>query len=314
MSSTKQLIDKRADLLPFYSPYHFLRNLPDKNSLKQKELEQVANFGTRPEEHCWRSEFGCCFLYKSLAWDTTFFARPMARLKAVLFDSGMQLINGAQQFTTHLQASGIQHCTVEVPAEDTQVLQALSQAGWLLVETRLQYAHDRLAHLMPTRYAVREASTEDETVIRHIAQQNGNPFDRFHADPFFSPTQADDFLGAYATAAVNGYCDEVLVPHEAQLPVDSFLAMQYQQPNDHELGWKIGRLVLLAVGAQNRGWGRKLFSEGLHRAQERGVNAVLLTTQATNRAVMRNADILGFQLGAVTHMLTWHTSKPGERS
>ncbi|SNC67766.1 dTDP-4-amino-4,6-dideoxy-D-galactose acyltransferase [Hymenobacter gelipurpurascens] len=307
MNALEKLIDQRADLLPFYSPYHFLVSLPDRKNLKQNELDQVANFGTRPEEHCWASTSGCYFLYKTLAWDTEFFAKPMARLKAVLFKSGTQLVNDARQFNAHLQASGIRHCIVEIPPEDIRVLQALSQVGWVLVETRLQYVHDRLAHLMPTRYAVRKATTEDEPIVRRVAQQNGNPFDRFHADPFFSPKQADAFLGAYAAAAVNGYCDEVLVPHEDELLLDSFLAIQYQQPRDQEFGWKIGRLVLLAVGAQNRGWGRKLFSEGLHRAKAQGVDAILLTTQATNRAVMRNADILGFQLGAVTHVLTWRT-------
>ncbi|TGD83003.1 hypothetical protein [Hymenobacter wooponensis] len=282
-----------------------LQQLPDPTASWQLERTQLLQFGSGVDEHCWYSENGCCFLYTDLRWDSAFFKRPMAKLRAILFDSARNLRAACRSFTRHLASLGIQHCITEIPAEDTQVLQALGHSEWLLVETRLQYVHEHLAALPPERYAVRSAIPQEQTLLSSIAAENANPFDRFHADPFFSKVEADAFLGAYAAAAVNGYCDDVLVPDEIGIPLDSFITVNYQQVHTATLGLKIGRPVVMAVGPQNRGWSRKLLAEALHRAHEHGVEAIVSTTQATNKAIIRNKEKLGFRLAAVTHILSW---------
>jgi dTDP-4-amino-4,6-dideoxy-D-galactose acyltransferase len=306
MSLFEALLDHQASRLAYYSPFQLLLQLPNPEVRWQVERQQLLAFGTNPGEEYWLSEGGTRFLYRLLAWDTAFFGKPMARLRAVLVEENEPLSTALGQFTAHLSALGVRQCIMEVPAEDPRMLQALGQSGWMLIETRLQYAHEHLTHLNPVRYDVRCATTGEGDLIRNIARYNANPFDRFHADPFFTHAQADDFLEAYAGAALGGYCDEVLVPGEPDVPVDSFLAINYTELHGQALGIDVGRLVLMAVGAQNRGWSRKLFSEALYRAHERGTSAMLLTTQASNRAVMRNAEVLGFRLGAVTHIFSWN--------
>lgn len=291
-------------MLRLYSPYHALRKLPDPEALWQKERTQLLQFGSSSEEHSWYNE-AVCFLYVDLPWDSSFFRRPMVKLRAVLFESADLLPNACRNFAKYLVSKGIQHCLAEVPAEDTKVLQALGQVGWLLVETRLQYVHENLPALPPERYAVRSAALQEQALLSCIAAENANPYDRFHADPFFSKEEADAFLGKYAAAAIDGYCDDTLVPDESEVPVDSFISINYQQPDATTLDLKIGRPVVMAVGTQNRGWGRKLLAEALHRARERGVEAIVSTTQATNKAIIRNKEFLGFQLAAVTHILGW---------
>ncbi|TGE07936.1 GNAT family N-acetyltransferase [Hymenobacter fodinae] len=305
MSTLEALIEARAGVLTFYSPYHCLRSLPDSGSPWQLLRAQLLSFGNEGDTYCWSSNNGCYFLYADLPWDSVFFGRPMARLRTILFDSAINLQTACLDFAAHLAARGVRHCIADIPAEDIQLLQVLGQSGWVLAETRLQYVHENLRQLPPERYKVRQAVESEQDTLGHIAAKNPNPFDRFHADPFFSIKEANTFLGRYATAAVNGYCEEVLVPDEAGVPLDSFIAVNYQQRDAVSEANSIGRIMLMTVGVQNRGWGRKLLAEALHRAHERGVYAVFSTTQTTNRAIIHIKEKLGFRLGAVTHILSW---------
>ncbi|QJX47547.1 hypothetical protein HMJ29_11590 [Hymenobacter taeanensis] len=308
MSALEAMVEERASILRFYSPYYGLRNLSDNKSPWQTLRAQLLNFGAEENEHCWYSDNGCYFLYTDLPWDSAFFGRPMARLRTVLFNSVGNLRTGCARFTEHLVTRGVQHCIADIPTEDIQVLQALGQIGWMLTETRLQYAHENLSHIPAERYNVRQALQSEQTVLGCIAAHNPNPYDRFHADPFFSFEEANAFLAEYAVAAVNGYCEEVLVPNQDKVSLDSFIAINYQQRDAISRTNNIGRIMLMAVGGQNRGWGRKLFAEALHRAHDRGEHTIFSTTQTTNRAIIHIKEQLGFRLVAVTHILSWSRS------
>ena len=67
-------------------------------------------------------------------------------------------------------------------------------------------------------------------------------------------------------------------------------------------------VLLTAVGAQNRGWHHKLVAETVRCAAARHVPYVLMTTQATNRAVFRTCEKVGFQPGSTSHVLAYHGS------
>jgi dTDP-4-amino-4,6-dideoxy-D-galactose acyltransferase len=182
----------------------------------------------------------------------------------------------------------------------------LTASGWRLVETRLLFYRDDLKMFNQDRYPVRLAKLEEEEHIARISAENRNDYDRFHADPWFGAARADSFLARYASAAVRGYCDAVLVPNEPDLPVQSFLAVSDLKDDSAATGVGLSRVVLTAVGPQNKGWHLKLVSETVHRAREKGDQAVLMTTQATNRAVFRTCEKLGFKLGGSSHILSFH--------
>lgn len=245
------------------------------------------------------------FLYTELPWDSQFFGRPMARLLAVLFglkQSVVGLTQAVREFGAAIAATGIQHCYCEVAAADTILLYAMGSAGWGMIETRLHYYQDNLDALSEPRRSVRTARLEEAELIAGISTANRNPYDRFHADPAFEPVLADAFLGKYAREAVYGYCDEVLVPNQSI--IDSFLAVGYQEAEAKVVGIGLGRVVLTAVGAQNRGWHRPLVAETLYRVRERGGKIVFMTTQPSNAAVVHNAQCLGFKLGSVTQLFS----------
>ncbi|WP_133273828.1 GNAT family protein [Hymenobacter radiodurans] len=304
------LLAQRASVLAFYSPYIFLRNLVSVE--RQQELFGVGRAARFVDESAHNNIFthrSGQLLYSDLPWDTQFFAVPTYRLLTGLFSEKSppaDRLKTIKAFEKHLAASGPYYCFSEVPSEDSMLLQTLTSSGWRLVETRLLFYRDNLESFNEERYPVRLANSEDEAQIARISAENRNDYDRFHADPWFGAERADAFLARYASAAVRGYCDAVLVPDEPGLPIQSFLAISDLKDDSAATGFGMSRVVLTAVGPQNRGWHLKLVAETIHRAREKGDKAVLMTTQATNRAVFRTCEKLGFKLGGSSHILSFH--------
>lgn len=115
-------------------------------------------------------------------------------------------------------------------------------------------------------------------------------------------------LTRHAEAAVAGtYADVVLVPDEVGLTVDSFLAIGDTAPDPAIPDSGYSRILLAAVGPENRGWHVKLVAETVRRATANQLSYVLMTTQATNRAVFRTTEKLGFRLGTTTHVFACHS-------
>lgn len=307
MQFAEQLAARRPALLAAV-PYAALPGIAPEAVFEQLLRPRLQEFTRQACHFRWVEGVGeqqVVFLYRHLPWDTAFFGRAMARLQAVVFGPAVrlpELTAAILQFSRHLAATRQQHCYCEVAAPDALLLTALGRAGWSTVETRLHYYHT-LQPLPAARYPVRRATAEDAEAVRRVAATNRNPADRFHADPFFTPEQGDAFLGEYAAATVRGYADVVLVPQ--QEPLDSFLAIGYLGADARLLSCPLGRVVLTAVGAQNQGWHRPLLSETLWHLQQKGSRYALLTTQAANRAVIHNCEVLGFRLGGLTHIVSW---------
>ena len=305
-----RLVAARRAELAYYSPYYFLRQLP---------LEQQQQlFGTGAATR-WTQETGAeiaaaasaevHWLLQHLTWDSDYFGAPMYRLFTALFDgltSPTQLVRAATELRQELAArhGAAYYAFSVVPAEDIRLLQALTGAGWQLVETRLTYYRDQLPAFDYPRHPVRAAGTDEAACVGQVAATARNAYDRFHADAWFGEARADAYLARYAENTVAaGLAATVLVPAEPGLPVDSFLAISDLKHDAVALGTQLSRVLLTAVGPANRGWHVKLVAETLHRAKELGHEAVLMTTQATNHAVFRTCEKLGFRLGATSHVL-----------
>lgn len=304
------LVAARAGALAYYSPYYFLRQLV---SERQQELfgagaamrwQQQAGAGivaTASAEVQW--------LLQQLAWDSDYFGAPMYRLFTGVFAAQVttsELVQAALELRQELAArhGTSYYAFIVVPAEDLKLLQALTGAGWQLVETRLTYYRDQLAAFDYPRQAVRVAEASEAAHVGRIAATARNAYDRFHADAWFGEAQADAYLARYAANTVTtALAATVLVPNSPGLPVDSFLAISDLQGDAAALGTSLSRVLLTAVGPANRGWHVRLVAETLHRAKELGHEAVLMTTQATNHAVFRTCEKLGFRLGATSHVL-----------
>ncbi|SNR69802.1 hypothetical protein [Hymenobacter mucosus] len=309
MNSLATAVAARRAVLPFYSPYHFIyrKSLPSPTAGEQEE-QRLLHFGAAVDERRWDdSATATSFLYQILRWDSQIAGVPTVKVRAILFATPALSLESVRRFVRELEAQGIRYAVMEVPVEDIRVLQGLNEAAWQLLETRLHYVHDALNTLAEARYPVRAATRAEQSTIGEVSRNNANPYDRFHADPFFTKQQADTFLAEYAAAAVAGYCNEVLVPNDPDVVLDSFLALSYFASSSTS-GLDVARAVLAAVGPANKGWHRKLLSEALYRAKDNHASVMLMTTQATNRAAVHNAEQLGFRLGTVTHTIRWATS------
>lgn len=301
----------RAAALAFYSPYHFLRQFA--------ESEQQRLFGTGLAGS-WEQQAGAelwpigevTWLLRQLAWDTDYFKTPTYRLFTGLFEEKADAVTLVQAAAALRQQLAQRHtpyyCFTQVPAEDFALLQGLTGAGWRLLETRLTYYHDQLGSFKHPALPVRLAAPVEAAHLGHVAAAARNPYDRFHADPWYGAERADAYLARYAENALTGpqLAAAVLVPDVPPAEVDAFLAISDLREDSAALGRPLSRVLLTAVGEQQRGWHARLVAATLLRARDLGHAAVLMTTQATNRAVLRNAEKLGFRLGAITHVLACH--------
>jgi dTDP-4-amino-4,6-dideoxy-D-galactose acyltransferase len=304
-----ELVAARTEKLFYYSPYAGLRAL---DKARQQELFGTGRallFTSLPDQHVFDVEAPSGliqFLYKFLAWDTDFFGAPTYKLFTVLYAPSVrleELTEAAQVFESQFYHYEKFYCFAELPTEDNKLLQALTRAGWRLVESRLTYFYDAVSTFQHVRYPIRSVRKTEAAHIGEIASSARNEYDRFHADSWFGAVTADNFLAHYASATVLGYCDEVLVPDEAELPLDSFLAISDLEADAANLGCGLSRVVLTAVGSANRGWHLKLVAETIQRAQQFDKQYVLMTTQATNRAVFRTCEKLGFKLGGCSQVI-----------
>ena len=308
---TPELSRRRAAALAFYSPYSFLRQFA--------EADQQRWFGTGLAA-TWQQKAGAevlnsgevAWLLRRLAWDSDYFGTPTYRLFTGLFEESV-ISTVMAQAATDLRLQLAQrhpayYCFAQIPAEDAVLLQGLTGAGWRLVETRLTYYHDQLADFDCPRPAVRLAAPAEAAHLGRIAATARNPYDRFHADPWYGAAVADAYLARYAENTLTGpqLAAAVLVPDVLPDEVAAFLAISDLLQDAAALGQPLSRVLLTAVGEAQRGWHVRLVAATLLRARDLGHAAVLMTTQATNRAVLRNAEKLGFRLGATTHVLACH--------
>ncbi|MET4075366.1 hypothetical protein [Hymenobacter sp. UYCo722] len=311
------LVMARAEALVYYSPYYFLRQLSDERQQELFGTGAATRWGQGAGEITLPGESSAVtaevhWLLRRLAWDSDYFGTPTYWLFTGLFaahTTAAELVRAAEGLRQQLAARGVFYAFSVVPAEDVALLQALTGTGWRLVETRLTYYRDQLAAFDYPLHPVRLATAAEAPMLGDVAARARNPYDRFHADPWFGAARADAYLARYAENAVaSGLADAVLVPDlPGQVP-DSFLAISDLVADARALGVGLSRVLLTAVGPANRGWHVKLLGETVRRAQAAGHEAVLMTTQATNHAVFRSCEKLGFRLGSTSHVLACHSS------
>jgi dTDP-4-amino-4,6-dideoxy-D-galactose acyltransferase len=177
--------------------------------------------------------------------------------------------------------------------------------GFKLIEPRVTFYRDQLSSFDAPRYSVREAQRDDISVLRDVAGNCANRFDRVHADKFFSKQSADDYLATYVENSVQGFADVVLVPAEAGVPAKAFATGNYMVDEWPKINSRVSRFVLAAVHPECSGWFRKLASEMTYNLREAGAESVLMTTQTANRATIRAMEHLGYRIGTTTHILSY---------
>lgn len=295
----------RESILYRYSQYSVDRNIDTKYVLEalKSELGNCGVFTSSSVENVIR------FFYKNDLWESQYFNLPS--IKLVFIDHLKFTRNEFQealcQFVNFVR-DGFGHnsiITIEIPAEDVRVIQALNDSRFRTIETRLHFVNNALDNFNWERFQVREATIDDISNLKRVASYMRNDFDRFHADWSFNIDKADNYLSTYVENSIKGFTDVVIVPNQDNISPDSFLTANYLKTDWVKLDYKISKMVLSAVSSDtNKGWYIKLISEMTYILKEIGAKSVFMNTQATNIAVLVTWEKLGYRLGRTTHILT----------
>ncbi len=306
MDCYKQFIEKEIGLF-IYSPYSFLFK-KDKRDLTRKTfiepLINEINNGLCKVVKIREGGNDHFFYYKNLLWDSQYFNFSINRIELILYNHNelkvlSKAINGFLNDIVKPQ----EYYFINVPCEETRLIQALSLTGFSLVETRLNYYLGNLKDFKAPRHNVRKATKEDIPILKRIAEQNRNPFDRVHADPAFIKRKADEYLGTFIEESVKGFADMVIIPNI--LGIDPFGFLAVNKPKD-VLGEKIAKLVLAAVdNTIYKGWLFKLLTEAIYKMIDYSTDYLTTITQASNRSAIRTWEKAGFKLGFTTHIYSY---------
>ncbi|WP_192821716.1 hypothetical protein [Rufibacter sp. LB8] len=308
--TVEALLPPRLETLVSYSPYTFIREIKPADQFDLFVKPVVEKFGVADNAHLFTVEVSgqkIVFLYEYLPWDSTHFKKDCLKLYTVLFSKQdpKALVKAIELFKEDLKKYPRYYLFAEIPAEDIFLIQCLNATGLRMVETRLHYYKKKLEDFTSARYPVRKATPADIEALSAVAAQNRNIYDRLHADYTFSEQEADQYLATYATAAVNGFCHEVLVPNENTIPTASFLAYNMVDVIQPNCSFKLAHVRLVAVSGENKGWLLKLISELLYKAGIMNVTYVVYPTQLVNKVAIHVCERLGFKLGYSSHILAF---------
>jgi dTDP-4-amino-4,6-dideoxy-D-galactose acyltransferase len=290
-------IERWASEVPgSYLPYPFVREFPEalQRALLKKRMSGPA------DTLDWATESGNDFLAgRRLSWDSDFFGVNTYRLDLAQVTDVVRGKNMIAELEGRALSKGPAYCFAPVPSDQLALLDALGQSGWSLLETRLVFCFEQVNRFEPKqRPAVRRATAQDAEPLADVAALTRNPFDRFHADPFFKPERVDELMRAWVRGSIAGrMADGLLMP--AHKPHAFVTFKDEGVVGDHHI-W---RFPIAAVAPEATGWYYRLIAGALCEARDQGATHVICTTQADNRAVIRVYEKLSAYYGQTILLL-----------
>jgi len=232
---------------------------------------------------------------RRLEWDSDYFDSEIFKLEFIPENLS------EEDFATAIpEKKSERKCYVfsEVPTEATSAFRLLTNQGFTLVETRLTYFH-LLERLPEVIRRSRPAVLEDLMPLKRVAAEAVNPFDRYHSDPFFTEEEASAYLQTYIENCLKGLSEVVFVPDLESRPASFAALNKLNLPNS-----SIYRIPLTAALQENNGWHYHLCLAALQYAKVQQADALIMTTQSGNKAVIHNCEKLGFKLGSTFHIFS----------
>lgn len=215
---------------------------------------------------------------ESLEWESAFFARPSAIVR--LRDNAPALQDA--------DFSAWQRVQAKIPADRADLLDALQQHGFRLVEGEVDLSVTVALHASP---GAEIATEQDIPTLRKMAAL-AFAQSRFRA-PWYAPDDSGRFYAQWIENAVKGTFDHVcLVFRTDGGQIQGFVSLR--RLTEHE-----ARIGLLA----GRGMGEKLMQAALHWAEQQQVSTLRVATQMGNTAALKRYIASGANIDATAYWL-----------
>ena len=213
-----------------------------------------------------------------LQWESTFFSLPSAIVR---------LSNDAPVLTVP-DFTAWQRVQAKIPAERADLLDALQQHGFQLVEGEVDLSITLTRH---DASGAEIATDQDIPVLRQMATQ-AFAQSRFRA-PWYAPDDSGRFYAQWVENAVKGTFDHVcLIFRAANGQIQGFVSLR-------KLNEREARIGLLA----GRGMGEKLMQAALHWAEQQQVSTLRVATQMGNTAALKRYIASGANIDATAYWL-----------
>ncbi|MEX9254291.1 dTDP-4-amino-4,6-dideoxy-D-galactose acyltransferase [Pseudenterobacter timonensis] len=213
-----------------------------------------------------------------LAWESDFFGLSSAIVR----------VNDAAPALTAADLAAWERVQVKVPAERTDLLDALQSLGFQLVEGEVDLAMPVTQHSAPDADV---ATQQDIPALRALAAQ-AFARSRFRA-PWYAPDASGRFYAQWIENAVKGTFDhQCLVFRAPSGEIKAFVSLR-------QLNAREARIGLLA----GRGMGDKLMQAALTWAQMRKLSILRVATQLGNTAALKRYIASGANVEATAYWL-----------
>lgn len=308
LASVENAAARLADGLP-WSPMDFVREISragDRAILAQSLTRQIEPANDLRLVASLSPQLEVAVCTERLPWDSTFFGYDVARLHGVFplapgaYDAAADYVPALRTAVQLATSRGIKYLFGVIDARDLPTTRALAALGFTLLETRLYFHRSLRAYDHRRRFRCRLATAEDVAALTTLAKSVANPYDRFNADPFIGPHEAERLIERWVRASVvERWADVTIVPDSPR--PSALCTAKYHEDKRATWGLSLAQLVLaLASPVGNRLVG--VISETNYHLKERGADHVFFTTQVANRSAIRVAEHLGFKFGRAEHV------------
>jgi hypothetical protein len=300
----------KEDLIPGleFLPLDYIRSI-NLETYRNALIQDYLSIGAQTNNLAFTDAVGpyeYAVIAEKLPWDSQFFGFGVAKLTAVVplreRPAGpVDLSPTIKKLIMKAKGIGINYLFTQVDSRDLNLLRALGLNAFTLIESRVSYSRGLSQFDFKPRFDVRLARAADLAALQETAVHTVNPFDRFHADPFIKKEEADRLMREWVKSSLlSGFADATFVPQVSR--PGAFVTVKYHEKSWEHWGLSASQPVLSAVSPEFKGAYVSLISEICHHLREKKVSRVFMTTQVTNRSVLRTYELLGFSFGKVEHI------------
>jgi GNAT superfamily N-acetyltransferase len=254
-------------------------------------------------------------LINKLDWDSKIFNLKMAAINEFVLNPQCskkewiadQLLEKA---VIKAKEEGYQFLLCKTYTDDTVSIHALEKAGFLLVDTLLDYYVD-FRKVIFNKISFPEVA--DEIIIRFAKEEDGeelavlaraafaNHFGRYHSDPRIQKELATQTYVEWMNSSLHGYADYFVLA-EINHRIAGLSIWKKTSELEKNLPIRLGHYSIGAIHPDF--YGKKLFSvltyEGMKLLQPE-IDLIEGPTHINNYAVQRGYNRLGWQIGDARH-------------